>query len=73
MRFDLDSGSVEGKLGMCVVAMGENGSWQGVKLGDLTEMVANPIMVPVHCTVHSHNPTQWNIAMNTCHSGSDLH
>ena len=51
----------------------DGGSWQGVELGDLTGIVANHIMVPLHCMVHSHNPVQWNIAMNTCHSGSDLH
>ena len=40
------------------MGVGDGGSWQGVELGDLTEMVANPIMVPVHYTVHSHNPIQ---------------
>ena len=38
---------------------------ESVEFGDLTGMVANPIMMSVHSTVHLHNPTQWNIAMNT--------
>ena len=34
------------------MAVGDDGLWQGVELGDLTGMVANPIMVPLDSTVH---------------------
>ena len=43
------------------MAVADDCLWQGVELGDLTEMVANLIMVPLHSTVHSHNPIQWNM------------
>ena len=33
------------------MAVGDGGSWRGFELGDLTGMVANPIMVPLHSTV----------------------
>ena len=36
-----DSGPVEGKLGRCVVKVGDGGSWQGVELGNLAGMVAS--------------------------------
>ena len=33
-----DSGPVEGKLGRCVVAVGDGGSWREPELGDLVRM-----------------------------------
>ena len=56
-----DSGPVEGKLGRCVVAVGDSGSSGYVELVDLAGVKPFCGALGLPRTARSHNPTQWNM------------